>query len=89
MMMVLQVLQVGILRHLGIPLLLGGLDGNQVRGLLLLLLHGVDDGQALGLLLQVLHVGILRHLGIPLLLGGLEGDQVCNLLLLLLPGVDE
>ena len=131
-MMVLQVLKVGILRHLGIPLLLGGIDGDQVFGssslalmmvrlwasscrscwsvssgtlvspsclgglkgdqvgnLLLLLLPGVDDGQALGLLLQVLKVGLLRHLGILLLLGGLEGNQVCAPLLLLLPDLDD
>ena len=87
--MVLQVLQVGILRHFGIPLLLGGLDGDQVRGLLLLLLLGIDDGQALGLLLKVLQVGILRHFGIPLLLRGLKGDQVGDLLLLLFPGIDD
>ena len=89
LMMVLQVLQVGILRHFGISLLLGGLDGDQVCGLLLLLLLGIDDGQALGLLLKVLQVGILRHFGIPLLLRGLKGDQVGDLLLLLFPGIDD
>ena len=57
--------------------------------LLLLLLPGVDDGQALGFLLQVLWVSILWHLAIPLLLRGLWGDQVCDLLLLLLTGVDD
>ena len=81
--------QVSILQHFGIPLLLGGLKGNQVGNLLLLLLPGVDDGQALGLLLQVLKVGLLRHLGILLLLGGLEGNQVCAPLLLLLPDLDD
>ena len=65
------------------------LGGDQVCDLLLLLLPGVDDGQALGLLLQVLKVGLLRHLGILLLLGGLEGNQVCAPLLLLLPDLDD
>ena len=58
--LLLQVLKVGLFRHLGILLLLGGLEGNQVCAPLLLLLPGVDDGQALGLLLLVLQVSILR-----------------------------